>query len=242
MSVLLLSHNTPSEIVASARSLGLQTVVMPELPDMPRPVASHPDMLLFAGFGRIFVRAAHMKYEPFARAVEAVSCMLPSLSLTVTSDAPSDTYPHDIAFNCAVIGGALVGKAEFISSSIKRAASEAMIPTLDTAQGYAKCSTLILGDESHAPVLTADASIYKLAVSRGLPAYKIRPGHITLPGYDTGFIGGASFFARGAVYFLGSPESHPDGEIIRSAANAHGIAVRSLGDDPLFDAGCLYIE
>lgn len=242
MSILLLSHNTPDIIVSASRDIGFDTVVMPAMPDMPRPVASHPDMLLFAGFERLFVRAAHMQNSAFVQAVEAILDAAPELSLTLTSDEPSDTYPQDVAFNCALIGGALVGRADYISSAVKRAASGAMIPTLDVAQGYTKCSTLILGGDFHAPIITADVNIHRLAASRGVPAYLIPPGNITLPGYDTGFIGGASFYADGTVYFLGSLAAHPACDIIKSAASAHGVGVHSLTDAPLFDAGCLYIE
>lgn len=242
MSVLLLSHNTPRQIEDAARACGFFVVRVPKMYGMPEPVASHPDMLLFAGFGRLFVRASHMENADFAHIVDEILCAVPALSLTLTSDAPSDVYPHDVAFNCAVIGGALVGKADFISASIKRSASDAMVPTLDVAQGYTKCSTAILGTGRNAPIITADVSIHRLAVSRGASAYLIPPGDVTLPGYDTGFIGGASFFARGSMYFLGNLDAHPACDKIKEAAEENGVDIISLSDTPLFDAGCLYIE
>ena len=242
MSVLLLSHNTPERIIDAALSRGFRVVRMPRMCDMPEPVASHPDMLLFAGFGKLFVRSAHMADISFSRAVSEILDSVPELSLNVTSDEPSDKYPHDIAFNCAVIGGALVGRAESLSSAIKRSASESMLPTLDVAQGYTKCSTLILGRGERAPIITADVNIHRLAVSRGTPAYMTQPGHIALPGYDTGFIGGASFFANDTIYFLGSLDTHPDCNKIKEIASSHGVGVISLSTSPLFDAGCLYIE
>ena len=242
MSVLLISHNTPDIIETAAHDHGFRVVRMPKADGMPEPVASHPDMLLFAGFGKLFVRAAHMRDPAFADAVGEILGAVPALSLTLTSDEPSRQYPRDVAFNCAVIGGALVGRAESISSSVKRAASEAMLPTLDVAQGYTKCSTMILGSHTRSPIISADKNIHKLAESRGIPAYLIPPGNITLPGYDTGFIGGASFFANGSIYFLGSLDTHPACDKIKEAASAHGIGVVSLTDLPLFDAGCLYIE
>ncbi len=246
MPVLLLAHNTPEETVRAARRLGDKSgfgvVVMPPAHGLPTPVASHPDMLLFAGFGRIFVRDAHMAYADFKRAVRVILDCLPSHSLSLTSDIPSETYPHDIAFNCAVIGGALVGKADYISPAVKRAAAESGLPVLDTAQGYAKCSTLIMGNGADAPVVTADKSIYRTAIFRGVSAYLIPPGSVELPGYDTGFIGGASFFADGTVYFLGALDSLPSCDTIKDAAARHGVGICSLSDLPLFDAGCLYIR
>ncbi len=239
MSVLLLSHNTPPKIIESAESLGFHTMRMPSMPDMPPPVSSHPDMLLFAGFGRIFVRSAHMKNDDFSSAVSNLLGYTSDLTLTVTSDTPSNSYPFDIAFNCAVFGDSLVGLADYISPSVKRAASDAMTPTLNVAQGYAKCSTLIT-DESD--VITADKSINHIASELGINSLLISPGTITLPGYDSGFIGGASFFADNTAYFLGSLESHPSYTAIKQFASEHNFRTVSLSDEPLFDAGCLYIR
>lgn len=242
MGTLLLSHNTPGEIVSAARGCGFKTVVMPPVPDLPSPVASHPDMLLFSGWNKLFARAVHMENGAFCDAVESVISFCPRLSLTLTSDEASDSYPRDIAFNCAVIGGALFGRADFLSSAIKRCAAEHMIPTINVSQGYTKCSTAILGDGLHAPIITADAGIRRAADERGVRAYLIAPGFISLPGYDTGFFGGASFFADGALWTLGDYKLHPSADIISCAAREHGIEIRPLSALPLFDAGCLYIS
>ncbi len=241
MSILLLAHNTPRAVVDAARGRGLDVVLLPPAAGMPGPVASHPDMLLFAGFGRAFVREAHICEAAFARVMESVFGA-GDRSISLTSDLPSETYPRDVAFNCAVIGGALVGRADAISPAVKRAASEHGLPILNVAQGYAKCSTLIMGDGSRSPIVTADKSIYRLAAERGIDACLIPPGGISLPGYDTGFIGGASFFADGTIYFLGALDSLPSCDKIKETASRHGIKLCSLSDEPLFDAGCLYIS
>ncbi len=242
MGVLLLSHNTPDGIVSAARERGFDIVIMPPMADLPEPVASHPDMLLFCGWDKLFVRAVHMENVAFAAAVEKITSLLPNLSLTVTSDGASAEYPGDVAFNCAVFGGALFGRADAVSPAVKRCAAEHMTPTLNVAQGYTKCSTAILGGERSSAVITADTRICRAAQSRGIGAYLIAPGHIALEGYDTGFFGGASFFADGALFTLGDFAAHPSADIIRSAAAKSGVTLSALSSLPLFDAGCLYIE
>ncbi len=242
MGILLLSHNTPGEIVSAARGRGFKTVIMPPVPDLPSPVASHPDMLVFSGWNKLFARAVHMKNGAFRNAVESIISLCPRLSLTLTSDEASASYPRDIAFNCAVIGGALFGRADFLSSAIKRCAAEHMIPTISVSQGYTKCSTSILGDGPRSPIITADAGIRREADERGVMAYQIAPGCVSLPGYDTGFFGGASFFADGALWTLGDYKLHPSADIISCAALKHDIDIRPLSSLPLFDAGCLYIS
>ncbi len=241
MSILLLSHNTPEKVVLAAEARGFRTVVMPPVPSLPSPVASHPDMLLFCRWNTLFVRAAHMERADFSRAVEEIISAEPSLSLSLTSDDAGARYPGDIAFNCTVIGGALVGLADHISPAVRRAASANLMPVVNVAQGYAKCSTAHLGDGARAPIISADETILRAARERGVPAYKIMPGGVSLPGYDTGFFGGASFFADGTLYTLGDVDQHPSAETIKDAALTHGVRVHSLSDQPLFDSGCLYI-
>ena len=235
MSVLFLAHNTPQCIIDGAKRAGINTVILPPADGMAEPVASHPDMLMYAGFGRIFVRACH---ENTAAAVaDAIKRFSLPYALSLTSDSPSDTYPSDVAFDCLMLGGALVGKVDSISHAVKRAAAESSVPVLDVKQGYAKCSSCVFGGS----LVTADKSIYTLAEDRGMGAYKIESGHISLPGYGTGFIGGASFFADGKLYFLGDVTRHPSYGVIKSAADTEGVNVVSLSDGELFDAGCLYL-
>lgn len=246
MPTLLLAHNTPDAIASAAASHGFTPIILPPMADMASPVASHPDMLLFAGFGRLFVRECHYENSDFKRATDEIIDHT-DLILTVTSDSASATYPHDIAFNCLCLPSvALVGKADYISGALGRAATAAMLPVVDTRQGYAKCSSALIGDsafsKSELAVITADPSISATVTECGVKAVKIAPGHVTLPGYDTGFIGGASFYHNRTLYFLGNIDRHPDSTLIRKTADTLGVSVVSLTDDDLFDAGCLSID
>lgn len=246
MPTLLLAHNTPDTIRAAITAHGFFSVTFPPAAGMATPVASHPDMLLFAGFGRLFVRDTHLQSADFAAAIDAV-IERTSLLLTPTSDSPSATYPHDVAFNFLHLPSvALVGKADYISGALGRAATAAMLPVVDTRQGYAKCSSALIADtssiKSELAVITADPSIHRTVVECGVRTVKIAPGHVTLPDYDTGFIGGASFYYDKTLYFLGNIDSHPDAGIIRNVADELGINITSLSDEPLFDAGCLLLE
>ncbi|MCD7787401.1 MAG: hypothetical protein LUH59_00475, partial [Firmicutes bacterium] len=122
------------------------------------------------------------------------------------------------------------------------------VSPVNVAQGYAKCSSCVFGDRAvitDSAVITSNTSIYRAVKSHGGDAYLIGGGNITLPGYgngNDGFIGGASFYAGGTLYFLGDVDFHPDCGIIKEAAARHGVSVVSLSDEKLFDSGCLYLE
>ena len=101
-------------------------------------------------------------------------------------------------------------------------------------QGYAKCSSMLLGDA----IVTADKGIYLTATLRGLDALLVCPGGIGIEKYDTGFIGGASCeLCKGKTAVFGNILSHPDGEKMLAFARAHGEEIVSLGEGALFDYG-----
>ena len=66
---------------------------------------------------------------------------------------------------------------------------------------------------------------------------RIQSGKITLPGYDTGFIGGCSFCDDNNVYFYGDINKHPDGELIKRFIINHGKQIVCLHSDSLIDVG-----
>lgn len=239
--LLLLSAATPEKIISSARNLGFDVIVMPPASGMATPVAAHPDMLLFAGFGSLFVRAAHMADENFAQAIYRILSRRPNIRLVETDDIPADKYPADVCFNCFILGTSLICLADAVSAAIKTAASEAGVPLESMAQGYAKCSCAVINAPSGDAVISSDPSVIALAERLRMPSLKITPANIFLPGYDSGFIGGASFYCDGVLYFLGDYHRHPDGDAIDVFCRSLGIRAESLSDDILFDAGCLCI-
>ncbi len=243
MSILLLSENTPAKIVSAAKAHGFDVVSVPSAAGMASPVSAHPDMIFFCGLDRLFVRSEHLENKRISDISDQISRL--GYIISPTSDAPSELYPSDIAFNCFVIPQtALIGKADFISGAIKCAATNSGLPVIDTKQGYSKCSSVLISgaDRNDSLVISADTSIIKSVADYAASTVKISYGHVSLPGYDTGFIGGASFSTDDTVYFLGDASRHPDFKLIASAASAFGRDVVSLSDEMLFDAGCLFIK
>lgn len=65
----------------------------------------------------------------------------------------------------------------------------------------------------------------------------ISEGHVSLPGFDHGFLGGASGMVGGEIFFNGSLEGHPDCEAVRSFIRAHGFHTVEFAGEPLTDIG-----
>ncbi len=243
MQILLLSESTPKKIISAAEARGFDVCPVPSADGMALPVASHPDMLFFSGFGRFLVRECHLENTRIREIADTLAKR--GLALTPTSDQPSEVYPNDVAFNCFCLPRvALIGKADYVSGAIKRAATEAFLPVIDTKQGYTKCSSAVIfgRTKGESLIITSDPSIVKTSAELGLSSLKVAVGHVSLPGYDTGFIGGASFSTDDALYFLGDVSRHPDFDRITAAAHSLGREVISLSSEPLYDAGCLLIS
>ena len=104
-------------------------------------------------------------------------------------------------------------------------------------QGYTKCSVCVVSDNA---IITADRAIATACAAVGIDVLTVSEGHISLPPYNFGFIGGASCACGDNVYFCGSLDTHPDGESIKEFCKNHGKLAVSLSDGELQDVGSLF--
>lgn len=148
----------------------------------------------------------------------------------------SDKYPSDIAYNAACTGRYFIHNLKYTAPSLFEMAGEPGMRLVDVRQGYAKCSTVIVDEES---VITYDRGIAKACVSAGMNVLTISPGHILLPGYDTGFIGGASGRAGDTIVFNGNLSAHPDFREITDFIESRGLHVKWFSEWPLTDIGSI---
>jgi len=89
-------------------------------------------------------------------------------------------------------------------------------------------------------IVTSDRSINTAAKNAGLDTLLIAPGHIDLPGYSCGFIGGASGRFLDIIYLTGSIKDHPDRERITDFIDSKGLHMKILSDQTIFDAGSIF--
>lgn len=102
-------------------------------------------------------------------------------------------------------------------------------------QGYTGCSVCVADSRS---IITSDPGVAEKAAQAGLEVLKIRSGYIDLPGFDTGFIGGASIrLAKNKIAFAGSLDTHPDGAAILDFLHRRGQKVVFLKEGALLDLG-----
>ena len=224
MTIAFVSACVAEKVSACLPDLSVHALV-PDL-RLSMPVASHADMLIFTKNHYVVIDCEYYKSYPDLQAFCAKWEPHPIL----TDAHRSETYPCDIALNALNVGELLFCNAQYTSPAVLSLAKE----IVDVRQGYAACSTLALTERC---IVTADPSIARAAEKRNIDVLPITPGHIELPGYDTGFIGGATAKVGNTVWFFGDPSTHPDFAAIESACTACGLEMRSFFDGPLTDHG-----
>lgn len=150
--------------------------------------------------------------------------------------ALNPVYPGDIAFNAACTGRFFIHNLKYSAPELLEAAKDRGMTLINTRQGYSKCSTVIVDENS---VITYDDAIAKPCEAAGMNVLKIRPGHILLPGFDTGFIGGTSGRIGDTLIFNGDLAAHPDFEAIKEFVCGRGLNIKWFEEWPLTDIGSI---
>ena len=203
--------------MAEKLSLKYEIRLLPPCAALAEPVSKHADMLVGLLDKRIVLRRRY--YEKNKE-------LFSGLDVCLTDEEQGGEYPRDVLLNFIDTENAVIGYGKAITKLINK-------PVVNVKQGYARCSTLICRNFA----VSADKGILKALASLGYDTLEISAGNIELPGYENGFIGGASFSDGGDVYFFGSLSYHPDGKRIKEFVSSHGAMIHELDGGPLVDLG-----
>ncbi len=222
---IMLSSETPARFLAALEKLNIEPILLPKHPGLPEPVCTHADMLLYrSANGMLLCERAY--FEENLTFFDGNKLPILPCNLTL-----GNRYPDDVAFNALTLGEVTFCRSDAAADEIQAASGR----IIHVKQGYARCSCLALPNGA---VITADPSLAAAFESENISHLKIEGGGIALPGYDTGFIGGASgVLSDRSVLFFGSLQDHPDGAKIAAFIEEHGFDMIELCDCPLYDVG-----
>ena len=210
---------------------GFTLLKLPSHKRLSKAICSHPDTLIFRLGNRLITSADYC--EDAAWIFSDLREYAPEVKISFTADCLSEKYPGDCLFNALTVKDTLFAKTDSLSPSVKALAEEMGYKICHVKQGYPACSVLAFGNSA----ITADVGMAEALTKNGIKVSLIRPGFITLPPHEYGFIGGASGVYDDTVYFFGDISQHPDFEIIKNAIEAEGFSWVSLSDEPLADFG-----
>ena len=220
--------------IAALEKYGFAPILLPPAGFLSAPVASHTDMLIFMGFGRIFCHKTY--YESNFALIDRIVA-LSGLELTLSDEPTDKKYPLDVLFNACLVGKRLICNEKTVSKLILEAAKAQNYEIIHVPQGYTKCSVCKVSESA---IITSDKAIAAACASAKIDVLQICEGHISLPPYEYGFIGGASGIWQDKVYFCGSLSAHPDGEKIEEFCKKHDKIAVSLSDGELQDVGSIF--
>ncbi|NLL67412.1 MAG: hypothetical protein GX236_06910 [Clostridiaceae bacterium] len=229
----IVSGEISGEIINSLKESGINPIFTEANSSLPLQLSYHADMQLVNISKGLFVYAPDTSENTLLQ-LENLGFELIQGSVPV-----KDYYPFDVAYNCAIVGKNAFLNPKYTDSIILELLAKNNIKVHPIKQGYAKCSTAVVSEES---IITADTQIYKKAVEAGLDALLIPPQkNIILKGYDYGFIGGCSgLISDKKIAFFGDLRTSKNADEIVGFCMKHGKAVVSLAKGNLIDLGGLF--
>ena len=217
-----LSKNADNKIIDALKQEEFEVKLLAPFSALESPVDTHADMLLLAIDDIVFV---HQDYEIDLDGFEKI----------IKIDEPmSNKYPNDVLLNIAIVGKNAFCNTKFASKTVLKYLEENNFSIHHVAQGYSHCSTCIVSDNA---IISADKGIVEAAKMVGIDALLISSGHISLPPYNYGFIGGSCGTFGDKIYFCGALNQHPDSDKIRNFATKHKKVIVELSSSPLADIG-----
>lgn len=231
-SIAVLGTDAPKQIKTALHSFGFDVVELKRDKRLPQQIASHADTLLFVIGNKIFTSKEYC--ENNADIFKHISDK--GYTIIPCDREFGDKYPDDIPYNVATVGKTSFGKFDSCADEIIQELKERGYKLCNVRQGYAKCSTAVIGNNAF---ITADTGIAKKGVENGIDVLLIRniPGAILLNGYNTGFIGGTCGVFDSSIYFCGNISLHPDFYNIKNFCKKHDVIVNYLSDHTLSDVG-----
>lgn len=145
-------------------------------------------------------------------------------------------YPGDIIYNGFSTGKYFIHDLKHTDRQLLKAAEDLGLITVNVKQGYACCSIVPVDEDS---IITYDRGIAGACEAAGLNLLTVEPGHVELPGYDTGFIGGTSGKVGDEIIFNGDLSAHPDYTGIVEFIEERGLKVKYFEGYPLRDIGSI---
>ncbi len=148
-------------------------------------------------------------------------------------------YPKNTRYCAVILEKYLICNLKHTAAEILRYADNLHLEKIHVNQGYTKCSCAVVDGRS---IITSDEGIFKKLRGYDIDVLKITEGHVLLPGYDYGFIGGASGRVCDEMVFCGDLRAHPDFERICEFIEERGVKVKWFEGVPLTDIGSIIAE
>lgn len=229
---LLIGERYREKLSESLAEQGIEVFWLPDNPAVDVRLAGHADLSVFAAGSQAVVAESLFSTGTVEYGSHIVN-YLTKKEYTVKPSKPQGiAYPSDAGLCLCDTGKYLIYNPRTADPAATAISGSSPVAV---SQGYTKCSTCVLNEQS---IITSDASVSRASKSVGMDVLQIRPGYIGLDGFDYGFIGGAAFLLnKDMIAFTGKLDGHPDEKRILRFLEKHGLEPVYLTNDPIFDIG-----
>jgi len=206
---------------------GIESIWMPGNPLFDDRLACHADLSIFCSENKhVFVSKGYDH--------EIVNLLtIEGYDVKIVSEEEGSFYPKDTRLCVCDTGRYLIYNPETTDPALIDSLPDRI--HIQVAQSYARCAVSVITEDS---IITSDEGIIKAAAKCGMDVLKIQSGYIRLPGFNYGFIGGATVkLMNGNIGFFGDPATHPDGTSIRDFIMQKGLKMQIFARGTLLDIG-----
>ncbi len=231
VSTVLYCNRYKSKLSAPLSALGVKSITVPEYNILENSLSGHIDLFCtYIGKSRFIVPESTLNtFETALKDTDA--------SIYAGKDLKDSNYPNDIAYNVAIVGKRAFCNKKATDTILMEYLINEDIEIIDCRQGYAKCSICVVDENS---IITADRGIMEKAKTVGLDVLLIESGGIEQPGYDYGFIGGATVkLDKNLLAFTGTIEHHPNANEIKEFLKNKNVKPIYLTNEIIFDVGSI---
>ncbi len=212
--------------------LGLKIIWTLRHPVLYEAVSYHPDMFM------CHVGGENIVYAPLTPEYFVSQLEENGFNMIKGHSELSGTYPHSCAYNVLIAGKYAFHRKDITDPVILEYLKESNITLVHVKQGYSKCSTCVVDENS---VITQDKGIFDECEKNGVEALFLYPEKsILLPGLNYGFVGGCcGKTGKFTMLFTGSIKSLNQGKQIGDFLKQRNISLVELSDEVLIDAGTI---
>ena len=203
-------------------------------------------MLSERGHQPAFIEPCKTVSEPLAEHMDLFMCKLGTSPKSPVFHGDLSilkrSYPLDVPYNAVVTERFMICNLSTVSADLMKNVTDLYpaIQIINVKQGYTKCNVIPLDDRHF---ITEDRGIYKaLQNVKDAECLLVDAGHVLLPGFNRGFIGGCCGRIGDDIWFNGDIKMHPDCKRIESFIRSCGFGIIYVSDRPLNDIGSIIEE
>lgn len=216
MNQVYLSYRANPLLTNELRKKGYEVILIKDTPYVHPAIASHPDLYMCKmGVGQ---NAPIFLGKP---------------------ELLTSKYPGDIRYNAVCLDDYFIHNLSYTDPALLSAAKEKGLTPVHVKQGYTKCSCVVVDGSA---IITADEGIYKSLQSLPIQILLVEKGHVELPGFPYGFLGGASGRIGGELLFHGNLQAHPDFQKMKEFVEARALRLTFFKSFPLSDIGSFFTD